>query len=101
MGFSDKFKDLKKQAQDAVADHREQIDDAVGAVGMAVDRKTKGRHTQKIANFGQKASSAVDKFADQGSEDPGSAPPSGHGPSGHEPPPSTPGQPRSQPPPGS
>jgi hypothetical protein len=65
MGFGDKFKGLKKQAQKSVAEHRDQIDDAVGVVGMAVDKKTKGRHTQRIAKFGQKTSQAVDKFADE------------------------------------
>ncbi len=65
MGFGDKFKDLKKQAQKSVAEHRDQIDDAVGVVGMTVDKKTKGRHTQRIAKFGQKTSQAVDKFADE------------------------------------
>ena len=64
MGLGDTFKDLKKQAQKSVAEHRDQIDDAVGVVGMAVDKKTKGRHSQRIAKFGQKTSQAVDKFAD-------------------------------------
>jgi hypothetical protein len=68
MGFGDKFSDLKKQAQKSVAEHRDQIDDAVGVVGMAVDKKTKGRHTQRIAKFGQKTSQAVDKFADPGAD---------------------------------
>jgi predicted lipid-binding transport protein (Tim44 family) len=72
MGLGDKFKDLKKQAQDSVVEHRDQIQDAVGVVGMAVDRKTKGRHTQRIAKFGQKASVAVDKLGSD--EEPGQAP---------------------------
>ncbi len=63
MGLGEKFKDLKKQAQKSVSEHRDQIDDAVGVVGAAVDRKTKGRHTQRISTFGQKATQAVDKFA--------------------------------------
>jgi hypothetical protein len=71
MGLGDKFKDLKQQAQKSVAEHRDQIDDAVGVVGMAVDKKTKGRHTQRIAKFGQKTSAAVDKF---GTEEQSQAP---------------------------
>ncbi len=66
MGFGDKLKDLKKQAQQSVAEHRDQIEDAVGAAGMIVDKKTKGRHTHRIAKFGQKAGEAVDKFAGDG-----------------------------------
>ncbi len=65
MGLGDKFKDLKKQAQEAVGEHRDQIQDAVGVVGVAADRKTKGRYSQKIAKFGQKASETVDKVADE------------------------------------
>jgi hypothetical protein len=65
MGLGDKFKDLKKQAQDSVVEHRDQIQDAVGVAGMAVDRKTKGRHTQRIAKFGRKASEAVDKLGSE------------------------------------
>ena len=65
MGLGDKFKDLKKQAQEAVGEHRDQIQDAVGVVGAAADRKTKGRYTQKIAKFGEKASEAVDKVAEE------------------------------------
>ena len=76
MGLGDKFKDLKQQAQKSVAEHRDQIDDAVGVVGMAVDKKTKGRHTQRIAKFGQKASAAVDKLgAEEQSQAPTAPPP--------------------------
>jgi hypothetical protein len=76
MGLGDKFKDLKQQAQKSVAEHRDQIDDAVGVVGMAVDKKTKGRHTQRIAKFGQKASAAVDKLgAEEQSQAPTTPPP--------------------------
>jgi phage-related minor tail protein len=68
MGLGDKFKDLAKQAQGAVAEHKEQIHDAVDAVGVAADRKTRGKHTDKIAKMGQKAGDAVDKFADRSGE---------------------------------
>ncbi len=30
------------------------------------DRKTKGRHTDKIARIGQKANDALDRLGDQG-----------------------------------
>jgi predicted lipid-binding transport protein (Tim44 family) len=65
MGLGDKFKDLKKQAQETVVEHRDQIQEAVGVVGVAADRKTKGRYTQKIAKFGQKANEAVDKVVEE------------------------------------
>ena len=65
MGLGDKFKDLAKQAQDSVAEHKEQLQGAVEAVGVAADRKTKGRHTDKIARMGQKANDALDRLGDQ------------------------------------
>jgi hypothetical protein len=65
MGFGDKLKDLRKQAQEAVAEHRDQIEGAVGAVGVAANAKTRGKHTQRIAKFGEKATNALDKFADK------------------------------------
>jgi hypothetical protein len=64
MGLGDKLKELKKQAQESVAEHSEQIHDAVGVAAAAVDKKTHGKHTAKIAKFGQKAVDKVDKFGD-------------------------------------
>jgi hypothetical protein len=65
MGLGDKLKDLRKQAQDAVVEHKDQIQDAVGVAGAAVDKQTHGKYTAKIAKFGQKANDAVDKLSDQ------------------------------------
>jgi hypothetical protein len=62
MGLGDKLKNLQKQAQEAVSEHTEQIHDAMGVAASAVDKKTRGKHTAKIAKFGQKAADAVDKF---------------------------------------
>jgi hypothetical protein len=64
MGLGDKFKTLTKQAQDSVAEHKDQLQGAVEAVSVAADRKTKGRHTDKIARMGQKASDALDRLGD-------------------------------------
>ncbi len=64
MGLGDKFKNLAKQAQDSVAEHKEQLQGAVEAVSVAADRKTKGRHTDKIARMGKKASDALDRLGE-------------------------------------
>lgn len=66
MGLGDKFKDLAKQAQEAVGEHRDEIHDAVDRVSVAADQQTKGKYTDKIAKVGQKAGEAVDKFAQSG-----------------------------------
>jgi translation elongation factor EF-Ts len=61
MGFGDKFKDLAKQAQDTLSEHKDQIHEAVDAASVAADEKTHGKYTDKIAKIGQKASEAVEK----------------------------------------
>jgi MT0933-like antitoxin protein len=66
MGLGDKFKNLTKQAQDAVAEHKDEIHDAVDRVSAAADQQTRGKYTAKIAKAGQKAGEAVDKFAEPG-----------------------------------
>jgi hypothetical protein len=63
MGLGDRFKDMKKQAQGAVAENKEKIQEAVEVASLAADRKTRGKHTARIAKFGQKANDAVDKIA--------------------------------------
>jgi hypothetical protein len=76
MGFGDKLKDLRKQAQDAVAENSEKIHTALDAAAVAANEKTGGKHAQRIVKFGEKASGAVDKFgAGEGEGDaaPGSA----------------------------
>lgn len=68
MKFGDKLKDLRKQAQDVVAENREKIHDAVDVVGTTVDQKTGGKHTAKIAKFGEQAGAAVDRFSESDDE---------------------------------
>ena len=68
MKFGDKLKDLRKQAQDAVADNRDKIHDAVNVVSNTVDQKTGGKHTDKIAKFGEQAGAAVDRFSETDDE---------------------------------
>jgi hypothetical protein len=89
MGLGDKFKHLAKQAQESVAEHKDQLQGAVEAVSVAADRKTKGRHTDKIARMGQKASGALDRLGHE-DEAAGEAHPAGQEPA----------SPRAQPSPG-
>ena len=63
MALGDKFKDLAKQAQDAVAGHKEQITGAVERVTVVADQRTGGKYTEKIAKVGQKAEKAVEKLS--------------------------------------
>jgi hypothetical protein len=68
MGLRDKLTNLREQAQGAVAEHKDQIQGAMESAGMAVDEKTHGKYTDKIAKYGQKASDAVEKFGQPGSD---------------------------------
>ena len=71
MGLRDKLTNLREQAQEAVAEHKDQIQGAMESAGAAVDQKTHGKYTDKIAEYGKKASDAVGRFGDHGSDDPG------------------------------
>jgi hypothetical protein len=85
MGLGDKFKNLAKQAQDSVVEHKDQLQGAVEAAGVAADRKTKGRHTDKITRMGQKASDALDRLGEHGQAgEAGEAHPTGQAPSAAE-----------------
>jgi hypothetical protein len=84
VGLGDKLKDLTKQAQEVVAERKDQIHEAVDVAGVAADRKTRGRHSAKIAKFGQKAGDAIDRFASgkedaPASEEPRNPPPPAEG----------------------
>jgi hypothetical protein len=63
MGFGDKFKDLAKQAQDAVAERKEQITEAVDRASVAADTRTGGKYSEKIAKVGKKAEEVVEKLS--------------------------------------
>ena len=63
MGFGDKLKDLRKQAQEAVAEHSDQLHNVLDVAGAAANEKTRGKHTQRIVKFGEKANEKLDKFA--------------------------------------
>jgi MT0933-like antitoxin protein len=67
MGLRDKLTGLREQAQEAVAEHKEQIQGAVESAGAVVDQKTHGKYSDKIVKFGQKASDAVEKLSEPAS----------------------------------
>ena len=62
MGLRDKLTDLRQQAQQAVAEHKDEIQGAVETAGATVDQKTHGKYSDKILKYGQKANNAVEKF---------------------------------------
>ena len=70
MGFGDKLKGLKDQAQQAVAENKDKIQGAVQVVGDAANTKTHGKYATKIMKVGEKVEAHVDKFADGGADAP-------------------------------
>lgn len=62
MGFGDKLKGLRDQAQQAVADNKDKIQGAVQTVGEAANAKTHGKYATKIAKVGEKVSGSVERM---------------------------------------
>jgi hypothetical protein len=63
MGFGDKLKGLREQAQQTVAENKDKIQGAVQVVGEAANTKTRGKYATKIAKVGEKVTDSVEKFA--------------------------------------
>ncbi len=59
MGLTDKFKDLKGKAEDAAAEHNDQIRGAIHKAATTADQKTGGRYSEKIEQVGTKADTFV------------------------------------------
>jgi hypothetical protein len=63
MGFGNRLKDLRDQAQQAVAGNKDKIQGAVQNVGEAANARTHGKYADKIAKVGDKVSGGVERFA--------------------------------------
>jgi hypothetical protein len=85
VGLGDRFKDLTKQAKEVVAERRDEIHEAVEVASVAADRKTRGKHSARIAKFGQKAGDAIDRIAGEKEDASAGTQPTGgtDRPSGH------------------
>jgi hypothetical protein len=68
MGFGDKLKGLRDQAEQAVAEHKDQIQNAVQTVGATANEKTRGKYATKIMNVGEKVSAKVEHVASTASD---------------------------------
>ena len=68
MGLSDKFKDLRSKAEDAVVERKDQIQQTVQKVGEAADQRTGGKYHDHIEKAGAKATGFVDGLGDQTAE---------------------------------
>jgi hypothetical protein len=80
MGFGDKLKVLRDQAQQTVAENKDKIQGAVQTAGEAANAKTKGKYASTIAKVGEKVTTGVDKFAAEGDEPAANEPVAGDAP---------------------
>ncbi len=55
MALSDKFKDLKSKAEEAVVERKDQIQQVVQKAGAVADERTGGKYHDKIEQAGDKA----------------------------------------------
>lgn len=60
MGIADKLKGLTSKAEDAAAEHKDQIHEAVEKAEVAADQRTGGKYHDQI----QKAADKADTFID-------------------------------------
>jgi hypothetical protein len=81
MGLTDRLKDVAKKAEDAAAERKDQIREAVHKAGTVADEKTGGKYSEQIQKAGAKADSVVDRIKDPEAAPEGDAPPP-PGPSG-------------------
>jgi MT0933-like antitoxin protein len=68
MGLSDRLKDLRGKAEDAVVERKDQIQQTVQNVGQAADERTGGKYHEKIQAAGAKAAGFVDGLAEEPDE---------------------------------
>jgi hypothetical protein len=66
MGLSDRLKDLRSKAEDAVVDRKDQIQQTVQKVGEAADQRTGGKYHEKIQKAGEKATGFVEGLGEEG-----------------------------------
>jgi DNA-binding protein H-NS len=66
MGLTDRFKEIKTKAQDTVAEHSDQIHEAVGKAAAAADQRTGGKYTERIQKAGAKADELVHALKPEG-----------------------------------
>ncbi|HEY4897363.1 MAG TPA: antitoxin [Solirubrobacteraceae bacterium] len=60
MALSDKLKDLRSKAEEAVVERKDQINQAVNKAGEVADQRTGGRYHEQIQKAGEKAVGLVE-----------------------------------------
>jgi hypothetical protein len=71
MGLTDRLKDLRSKAEDAVVERSDQIHSAVGKAAAVADERTGGKYSERIQQAGAKADSLVDSLKEPDGQAPG------------------------------
>ena len=93
MNFADKLKGAAQQAKEAVAEHKEQVEQALDKAADLADKQTGGKYHDKIEKAESKADEYVQKLkpengggtAGQAGADAAAQPPAGPGAAGQPP----------------
>ncbi|HEV2982339.1 MAG TPA: antitoxin [Solirubrobacteraceae bacterium] len=75
MDISDRLNDLKRKAEDAAVEHKDQLKKAVEKAESTADQRTEGKYHEQIAKAGAKVEQYVENLKPQ---DDAGAPPSAH-----------------------
>jgi hypothetical protein len=78
VGLADKFKDLRKKAEDAAVEHKDQIQQGVQKAAATADQKTGGKYHEQIQKAGARANTLLEGLADAQQKPPGEG--GSHGP---------------------
>lgn len=64
MGLTDKLKDLRSKAEEAVVERSDQIHNAVEKAATVADERTGGKYSERIQKAGAKADGLLDSLKD-------------------------------------
>jgi MT0933-like antitoxin protein len=64
MGLTDRLKDLRSKAEEAVVERSDQIHIAVEKAATAADERTGGKYSERIQKAGAKADGLLDSLKD-------------------------------------
>jgi MT0933-like antitoxin protein len=60
MGLADSLKDLRKKAEDAAVEHKDQLQEGVQRAQTVADQRTGGKYHEQIHKVGGKASAFLE-----------------------------------------
>lgn len=65
MGLGDRLKDLQRKAEDAAAEHKDQIKQTVQKASEAADQHTGGKYSERIQKLSERAGELTDRLGSE------------------------------------